>query len=102
MLLAIAACKDEQPPEDEWTDGKDEYGKTRDTSIQEGNNVHHYRYFGGGWYPIVGGLINTNRFHPATSYDIARPGFTPQARPAPTGFRRGGFGSSSRGTAAAT
>lgn len=104
LLIAIAACNDDGPPqqaEDEWTDGKDWQGNTRDTAIQQGNTIHHYRYFGGGWYPIIGGLINTGRYSPATAYDISRPGFTPQTRTAPTGFRRGGFGSSARGTSAA-
>lgn len=101
LLLAITACKEEQDSEDEWTDGKDQYGNTRDTTIHDGTNVYHYRYFGGGWYPVIGGLISMSRYHPATAYDISRPGFTAQTRARPaTGFRRGGFGSSAHHTAA--
>ncbi|RYD57140.1 MAG: hypothetical protein EOP56_10085 [Sphingobacteriales bacterium] len=103
LLLAIASCKDDEPQQvaqDEWTDGRDAQGKTRDTAIQQGNTVHHYRHFGGGWYLLMGGLINTGRYAPATAYDIARPGFTPQARTTPTGFRSRGFGSSARSTSA--
>ncbi len=96
LLLAIASCREEQPPQDEWSDGKDAYGRTRDTAIQQGNNVYHYRYFGGGWFPIIGGLINTSRYTPASINDITRPGFTPQSQMRPSGFRKGGFGSSSR------
>ncbi|MBD0298593.1 MAG: hypothetical protein ICV84_25895, partial [Flavisolibacter sp.] len=48
MLMAIISCRQK----DEWIAG-DENGRTRDTVV----NNHHYRYYGGVWYPIYRGLI---------------------------------------------
>lgn len=90
MIAAISACNDRR---DEWTDGKDASGHTRDTAIYRNGAYHHYRYYGGGWYLLNrGNMINTGAYMPASSRDIASPSFAP--RMASGSIRSGGFGHS--------
>jgi hypothetical protein len=84
LLLAISACQ--QKPKDQWITA-DQNGKTRDTTV----NNQHYRYYGGGWYPLILGRISPTTYNGYSASEISRPGFTPSRA-----VRSGGFGSSSR------
>ena len=85
LLAAIAGCKQQEGKQEEWISGN-ENGTTRDTTVQD----RPYRFYGGMWYPIIGGLISPRMYNGATAADIGRPGFTPSR------VRTGGFGSSGR------
>jgi hypothetical protein len=84
LFLTALACV-ESKPEGEWISGNED-GKTRDTTI----NNNSYRYYGGMWYPIYGGMINPGIYNGATTQQIAKPGFQPAS------LQKGGFGSTSR------
>lgn len=84
LLLAISSCQ--QKPKDDWLTA-DSNGKTRDTTV----NNHQYRYYGGGWYPLIFGMISPSTYNRYSTSEISRPGFTPSRA-----VRSGGFGSSSR------
>lgn len=88
FAAAIASCK-EKAREDEWTTGADQSGRVRDTV----SHNRPYRYFGGLWYPIIGGLISPSTYTGASYNQIRTPGFRPVHNT--SSFRRGGFGSSS-------
>jgi hypothetical protein len=89
MFSAITACSSN---DNEWTTGKDQNGRTRDTSIYKNGGYHHYRYYGGGWFPISrNNTINTG-YAPASVGEIVSPSFSP--RSASGRVRTGGFGSS--------
>lgn len=91
LLAAISSCNSRQ---DEWSDGRDANGRTRDTAIYRNGHYHYYRYFGAGWFILNrNNMINTGRYMPASSFDIARPTFTP--RFSSGRIRSGGFGHSS-------
>ena len=95
MLAAISSCNNHK---DQWTTGADQGGRTHDTSIYRNGGYHYYRYYGGGWYLLQrNNMINTGRFAPANSFEIASPSFSPRA--ATGGIRSGGFGSSAHGGA---
>jgi hypothetical protein len=90
LFFAISSCQQRQ---DDWVSGADASGKTRDTSIRNGNGYAYYRYYGGYWYPLYHNMISPSTYNGATSSDIVRPSFSPTRS---QGFRSGGFGSSSR------
>src|SRR4051812_41676234 len=95
MFAAISSCSSssKNKDKDQWSDGKDEHGKSRDTSIYRNGGYHHYRYYMGGWFILhANNMINTGRYAPASSSEIANPSFTP--RSASGSVRSGGFGSS--------
>lgn len=100
MAAAISSCGGHK---DEWTDGKDVAGHTRDTSIYRNGSYHYYRYYGGGWYILhANNMINTSRYEPASASEIASPTYTPRpssgshssSRSASGNVHQGGFGSS--------
>ncbi len=91
MFAAISSCSSGH--KDEWSDGKDDHGRYRDTSIYRNGGYHYYRYYMGGWYILHGNnMINTSRYAPASSSEISSPSFSP--RSASGSVRSGGFGSS--------
>src|SRR3954471_18806435 len=94
MFAAISSCSSHKDSDkDQWSDGKDEHGRYRDTSIYRNGGYHHYRYYMGGWYILhANNMINTGRYAPASSSEISSPSFSP--RSASGGVRSGGFGSS--------
>lgn len=91
LLAAISSCDNKK--QDEWTDGKDQYGHTRDTSIYRDGQYHYYRYYGLGWYLLSrNNMINTGAYMPASASEISARSFTPRA--AAGRVRGGGFGRS--------
>ncbi len=90
LFAAISSCSSHN---DEWTDGKDQRGRYRDTSIYRNGGYHYYRYYGGGWYPLsTNNRINTSQYAPASTTEISSPSFSP--RSASGSVKSGGFGSS--------
>jgi len=95
FFAAITSCSN---PKDEWTDGRDVSGHTRDTAVYHNGMYHYYRYYGGGWYMLHrNNRINMGEFDPATSEEISNASFAPRA--ASGGIRSGGFGNSAHGSA---
>ena len=93
ILAAISSCSGHK---DEWTDGKDATGHTRDTAIYRDGGYHYYRYYGGGWFLLRrNNMININEYAPASSEEISSHSFAPRA--ASGGIRSGGFGESAHG-----
>ena len=94
LLGAISSCNNHR---DEWTYGKDSGGRTRDTSVYQDGGYHYYRYYGGGWYPLMrNNMINTTSYVPVTSAQISRGVFS--SRTTSGSVRTGGFGSSAHGS----
>lgn len=97
MFATISSCNS-NTAKDEWSYGKDQAGRTRDTSIYRNGGYHYYRYWGGGWYILNrNNMINTGAYAPASMGEILTPGFAPRA--ASGGIRSGGFGSSAHASA---
>ena len=95
MLSAISSCSSHH---DEWTAGKDQSGRTHDTAVYRNGGYHYYRYFGGGWYPLMrNNMINTGAYGPASSSEISSPNFS--SRSASGSIRSGGFGESAHASA---
>jgi hypothetical protein len=95
LFAAITSCSSHT---DEWTDGRDTNGHTRDTAVYRNGMYHYYRYYGGGWYMLHrNNRINMGEFEPATSAEISSASFAPRA--ASGSIRSGGFGSSAHGSA---
>ena len=93
MFTAISSCSSESKPKDEWSYGKDQSGRARDTAVYRDGRYHYYRYYGGGWYVLNrNNMINTGAYMPASSSEIVHPTFAPRA--AVGSIRSGGFGSS--------
>ncbi len=94
LLAAISSCNNHK---DEWSYGKDATGRTRDTSVYRDGGYHYYRYYGGGWYPLMrNNMINTTQYVPSSYSEISRGGGS--ARAASGSIRSGGFGSTAHGS----
>ena len=90
LFIAITSCNNHK---DEWTDGRDANGHTRDTAVYQHGCYHYYRYYGGGWYLLRrNNMINTGEVSPFSSEEISSPSFSPRA--ASGSIRSGGFGGS--------
>jgi len=93
MLAAISSCSSNSGSNEQWSNGKDATGHTRDTAVYRNGGYHYYRYYGGGWFLLHrNNMINPSVYAPASSAEISSPSFSPRA--ASGSIRSGGFGHS--------